>query len=289
MSNIKKVGFVVDSTLTMPVDIVEKYNMSVVDLHLFNDGIEIPVDTPNISLMSSIKEGVKVTTSQPSPDEFLQGYKKQLKRGVEHVFVYTCSSKLSGTYSSANLARDMLDKKEQEKIIIFDTLSVSIGSQIFVEETIRLLENDEPIENIVPKLTVLQENSYLLFTVDSLETIYKNGRLGKVRFIIGSIIKVKPILKYHSGVLESASSGQLGIERALKFLVKKLKSEIEKFPNDKFEVRTAYVDSVVNYKKLAKMIENECPNVKIVMGGEISQIISVHIGPGGLGICIIHR
>lgn len=286
--DIKKIGFVCDSTLSVDVETQTKYDCLIAELSIYLNGVQISSNISNSELMELIKNKKRVTTSQPAPEQYLNCYKELLiNQKKERVYVYTVSKNLSGSYNSANLAIKMLDEELQSKVFVYNTLSVSGGSRYYFDKTIEYIEKGLSEKEILEKLDYSREHSYLMFVVDNLDTIYINGRLGKVRYMIASVLRLKPILKYQIGELDTVSRGQIGIDRTLKFMVNKIQNDIEKYSDKKVSLSIAYVDDEKNSNKLYDLlVENIDKKVEIKKIGEISQIISSHIGPGGIGIFV---
>lgn len=286
--DIKKVGFVCDSTLSIDLETQKRYNCLVAELSIYSDGVQVPSNISNLELMELIKNKKRVTTSQPSPEQYLNCYKELLvNQKKERVYVYTVSKNLSGSYNSANLAIKMLDEKLQNKIFVYNTLSVSGGSKYFFDKTIEYIEKGLSEKEILEKLDYSRQHSYLMFVVDNLDTIYINGRLGKVKYMIASVLRLKPILKYQAGELDTVSRGQIGLDRTFKFMINKIQNDIEKYSDRQIKLLIAYVDDEKNANKLYDLlIENIDKKVEIKKIGEISQIISSHVGPGGIGVFV---
>ena len=119
--DIKKIGFVCDSTLSVDVETQTKYDCLIAELSIYLDGVQISSNISNSELMELIKNKKRVTTSQPAPEQYLNCYKELLiNQKKERVYVYTVSKNLSGSYNSANLAilikqSNILKKDYQKK------------------------------------------------------------------------------------------------------------------------------------------------------------------------------
>ena len=133
-------------------------------------------------------------TSQPTPDAFAQEYEKAVAAG-EKVIVLTISSKLSGTYQSANIAA--MDFPGQ--VYVVDTLSAAIGVGILAELAYGLAQQGMDAETIVAKLEEEKHNLVLFAALDTLEYLVRGGRLSKVAGLAGGLLNIKPVITLQDG------------------------------------------------------------------------------------------
>ncbi len=125
----------------------------------------------------------------------------------------------------------------------------------------------------------------MLFTVDNLKTLVKNGRLSKIQGMIGNILKIKPILSFKQGVLEVAKKvrSKLGaIDYITSFVEDNCSSDL------KTEVRIEYIDEDEGALTLKERIEKLGRNIKVTITGVISPVISAHVGLGALGVYLVN-
>lgn len=273
----RKIGFVVDSTFGYKGN-----EASIVPLKVYIDGKEYIDGTfENSLIVDAIKENKKITTSQPSPNLFFDAYKNEFDKGYEHVICLTISSSLSGTINSANIAKDLY---EGENITIIDTKSANVGSEFILEEAIRLANEGKSLEEILNYTYDLIEKGSVIFSVDNFQALVKGGRIGKITALIGSVLKIKPILRFNSGVLSLESK-----VRGLLSVFKYIASEVAKFvDNDKVVVRITYVDNIEYAKNLEEEIKKtNTKNLDIKITDQLTAAVSAHIGLGGLGIYLV--
>lgn len=133
-------------------------------------------------------------TSQPTPDAFACEYQKAVDAG-EKVIVLTISSKLSGTYQSANIAA--MDYPGQ--VYVVDTLSAAIGVGILAELAYDLAQQGMDAEAIVAELEKEKHNVVLLAALDTLEYLVRGGRLSKVAGLAGGLLNIKPVITLKDG------------------------------------------------------------------------------------------
>jgi len=286
----KKYGIVVDSTLNLSQDLIDKYNIKVANLTVAIDNVLQPQDITNTVVLNALAKGINVKTSQPSSDDFRQKYLDFLNNGYDEVLSITMSSTLSGTFNSANLAVDLLDEDLQDKVHVFDTESVTMGAMYYAELAIKLLYEEKiNMVQTIKHLTKAKDQGHLVFVVDDLGTIYRQGRLGRIKYILGSILKVKPILVFQRNVLDIASRSARGFKGAFKFIENRISNFIAENPNKKYLAWLAYVDREGDARNLFDQIEQAFPKVSLRWAGFASHVIGAHIGPGGMGIYLAYE
>lgn len=220
----KKYGIVVDSTSSVSEELIEKYNIKVANLTI-TIGDKTTEYISNEEVISTLKMGQDVKTSQPSPEVFKQKIEELFNEGYQEVLVITLSSTLSGTFNSANIAVSMLDQDMQDKTFVFDTESITMGALYYIELACKLFYEDNlNMVQTIKHLTKAKDQGHLVFVVDDLGTIFRQGRLGRVKYILGSILRVKPILVFKRNVLDIVSRSARGFKGAFKFIENALKN-----------------------------------------------------------------
>lgn len=270
----RKVGFVIDSTFTFKTK-----DISVVPLKVIIDGVEyVEGQISNDLVVDALKKNKDLKTSQPTPNSFVEAFEHQLSLGYEHVICLTISSVLSGTINGANVAKDIVDN---DKITVIDTMSASVGATAVLEDALAYAETGKSVEEVIAYIDEAIKKGSVIFSVDNLNTLVKNGRLGKVSAFIGGLLRVKPILRFKEGVLtvESKARGILGV---FKYITAQIAEMIEKHD---VIVRITYVDNLAYAEEMEKSIfELKSDKIDVQVRGIVSTVMAAHIGLGGMGI-----
>lgn len=275
----RKIGFVVDSTSGI------KYkDVSVVPLKINIDGVEYEDGKIEQHIVvKALKDKVSIKTSQPPPTLFMLAYDEQLKKGYEHVICLTISGTLSGTVNSANLGKEML---ESNQVTVIDSQTGDVGVQYILEKALKLANTGAEVDEVIDYIEKLITKGSLLFTVDNLSTLVKNGRLTKVQALIGNVLRIKPILRFKQGVLNVEHKAR-GLQGVFKYINRQIVDLLEHL---NIVVRIAYIDNLENAEKLYSIIKNlNKDNIDVELRGTISPVISAHIGIGGMGIYLAHK
>lgn len=273
----RTVGLVVDSTFGITREFAKKNNISVVPLKVvIGDHEYVDGEFDNQKVVDALHEKIQVKTSQPTPELFMQAYESQLLNYKE-VICLTISQNLSGTFNSANLAKTILDN---QKVHIVDSESNINGAAYLLEVLLNYLNEGHTAQQGLDFIEEQKDKGSLIFTVNNLQTLVQNGRLGKVQAFIGNILKIKPILRFRRGVLEVEHKVR-NFQNVLLYLVEETKKLMTQ---GKVVVRIAYVDTSVQAKELEHMIYQLGDDVSVSITGIISPVISAHVGLGGLGV-----
>lgn len=216
----KKIKLITDSTSDLPHYIIEKYNIEVLPLNInigetsYTDGVDIDFKT----LLKKINEGHGFpSTSQVTPKRFIDCYNKYLSQGYKIVSIHL-SSKMSGTYHSACVSKDMI---QSDDIVVIDSKTVTAGLGLLVVKAHNLIEEGKSIFEIEKEVinTIPKIQSILAF--DTLEHLVKGGRLSKTSGFIGTVLGIKPILTVKDGEIVVKEKIR-GSKKALKHILEGL-------------------------------------------------------------------
>lgn len=213
----------------------------------------------------------------PSPEEFLNAFDENCDN-----YVVTISSKLSGVYNSAMVAKDMFeDEHEDAKIHIFDSKSAAAGEHVLVEKIIEFAEMGCSFEEVVKKVETFRDEMYTIFVLDDLETFKKNGRLKGVKALVATTMNVKPVLIGVDGEIKQIDQS-IGVNHA----INRMLYHIEKKDFDKTrKVRITQCDSKEICTKVARILTERFgfTDVKIINAGGLS---TTYENPGGIIIAL---
>ncbi|NLJ40765.1 MAG: DegV family protein [Clostridiales bacterium] len=168
------------------------------------------------SFIEDMKESPEVPkTSCPSPQDFIERYK-----GKKSVFVVTLSSKLSGTFQSAMLAKEIFLTEIGNKFIhVFDSLSASIGETLVSLKISELIGKGLKEKDIVEKTDSYISGMKTFFTLNTLDTLVKSGRVSQLAAKVSSALSIKPIMAGNKFGEIEVHEKVFGAKRVLKRLV----------------------------------------------------------------------
>lgn len=188
-----KVKIIADSSCDLSEDIKKSLNIEIAPLILQLKDKEY-VDDEKLDVMGYVKDmgicEVAPKTSCPSPEEYMKKYE-----GEESVFIVTLSSKLSGSYNSAVLAKNLfLDEIGNKFIHVFDSLSASVGETLVALKINELSQKGIEELEIVEIVTKYIHEMKTFFLLESLEHLAKAGRLNPIIAKVANMLSIKPIM-----------------------------------------------------------------------------------------------
>ncbi len=189
------IRIITDSAADMG-DIIRE-DLTILPIHItfgdqeFQDGVDM---THQMFYERLIESDELPVTSQVAPFAFEEAYKAAKEKG-EEVIAITLSSKLSGTWQSANIAAESYE----DMVHVVDSENVSIGQRVLVEYALRLKDGGMTALEIVEKLEAEKKNIRLIALLDTLEYLKKGGRISRAAAVAGSLLSIKPVIAIQSG------------------------------------------------------------------------------------------
>lgn len=127
----------------------------------------------------------------PSPERYMKAYECE----AEHIYAVTLSAELSGSYNSAILGKNLLlEEQPEKKVHVFNSKSASGGQSLIAMKIIECEEKGLSFEEVVSEVEKYIEEMNTFFVLENLETLRKNGRLSRVKALVASALKIKPVM-----------------------------------------------------------------------------------------------
>lgn len=273
----KPLGLVVGETADLPKEFLIKYQIEEVPFQTrFPDGEILSRENLYSEIEGALKNGRPLpTTSTPSFGDFLSVYQRALDK-FENILVITLSSKLSGTYSSAQIARSLLEDKKRVKV--FDCFSAEVGEGLVAVKTQELISQGKKIEEILEELKTYCPKVKVLGLISDFKYIARSGRL-KLPYFAFQLISL--LQKIGIQFLIEVGKGKVTFlgARFGKNRIKILAQEIDNQRKDK-EIRVAIAQA--NCPKLAKDLKIELEKkekIKVLFISQVSPVIGIYAGP----------
>ena len=199
------IKIVTDSTNNLSDDILERYDIRVapISIQFGDETYEEAIDIDRATFYRKIDEmGILPTSAQPTPAWFAKHYQELMDQG-HSILAITITSKHSGTYESANLAKSLVPEADVE---VFDSLSISLGTGWMVLEAARAAEEGQDLQQILRRLEEIRDQHTFVFTPAVLKYLQMSGRVSTLRGALGSLLSVKPIITLEDGLLDARES-----------------------------------------------------------------------------------
>lgn len=227
-------------------------------------------------LLTASKEFPK--TSQPSPEVFAKAF-AQAKADGDEVIYFALSSALSGTYQSAVIAKEMVD---YDGIYIVDTKLVTYMIGVLAEYANGRIRENIPAAQIVAECEALKGKIKVLAGVDTLEYLYKGGRMSRTTAAVGNLANIKPIITLTEEGAVGIAGKAIGMPRAFQTILTKLKScELDQ----RFPLYTLYTCGNENPDAFDKKLTET--GYTIADRKQIGPAIGAHAGPGVYGVIFV--
>lgn len=277
----KKFAIVTDSTAYLPEEIFKEFGIKRASLNIIaGDETYRELDMVNADVYKLFDQGHKLTTSQPSPGEFLNIYEELVEEGYEFIFVLVIAEPLSGTFQSSKLALKMMD--DPSVIHIFDNNMAAFGVEMHLLRLIEYIEEGLSKEEIIEKMQKNINNSKLVMTSLDLVSLIKSGRVSKAKGLIGSLLKVKPVIKMEEGKLNLFQVART-TKKAMALQLQYLKDELANGYN-KLYVRVCSHNSPELANTIKQEIQSLYKDAVVTFGDYVGPVFNVHLGPKGFGI-----
>lgn len=213
------------------------------------------------------------TTSQPTPQDFVD----VIQASTADEFILACvSSKMSGTYSSAVQAVDLLPHR---KMHTYDTLAASMGSGWQVIAGAEAAARGADAAGILAAMESSRSRVHTFFTIDTLKYLAASGRAPMLQAMLGTLLDIKPMMKIHDGALEMIGRVR-GRKRALRDLIELLATEVGEKP---LRVAVVNANAAGEATEYAAQIQARL-NVKEIFVQELGPALGALAGPGTLAI-----
>lgn len=271
-----KIKIITDSTGYITKEYAEKENVTIVPLnYVFGEesGKE-PFPGEFDEFYNKLKNTkLFPSTSQPAAGEFLDAFNKAFEEGYDEIIAIVLSSKLSGTYNSAVLAKNMLENKI---ITIIDSQMSAANLKFLVEDAVEMAKEGKSSEEIQLHLDSKKLGMHVYLTTETLEYLSRGGRLSAVQATVGNLLNIKPIIEL--------KDGELKLLEKLRGKNKALSAIVDKVPDNVQKIGVCHVLDKDDAIKLKNILAEKFPQ-SIITIEELGPVIGAHLGPKGIGIC----
>ena len=276
---------VTDSCCDMPVDYYKANAVDYVNLGFTmnnvnyggEDGEKIEVK----EFYQKLRDGAMPTTYQVTSESAREHIEEHLEKGRD-VLVITFSSALSGTNGSFVVAaKNLQEKYPDRKIFVVDSLCACMGQGLFLDYVVKKANEGVSIEETRDFAENLKLHICHHFTVDNLFHLKRGGRVSGATAIIGSILKIKPVMHVDDGGHLTVVSKCMGRKKAVHALFENMLVSQELGEND--PVFIAHADCMDDAEYLKSLILQKFPKVEITIG-DIGAVIGSHAGAGTIAL-----
>lgn len=272
-----------DSSCDLPKEMVEKFGLKVIQLEVIIDNKEplLNQDVDIADFYNQLANGATAKTAAATPGYFDEKMRESLDAGRDILYI-GFSSGLSVTYNNgAMIMEELKAEYPDRKLYAIDSLCAALGQGLLVNYAAQLKEKGATIEELRDEILRVKDKIHHQVTVNDLMFLKRGGRLDAASAILGTMIKIKPIIVVdEEGHLVSVDKVR-GRKNALKELVLRMK-ENEDVANMN-DVYICHSDCITDAERLRDMVKEEFPQVDIMIG-DIGPVIGAHTGPGTIAL-----
>lgn len=278
-----KVIIMTDSTCDLTPELIEQRHIHVVPLYVnfgdlsYRDGVDLTTE----QLYEKVDElGFLPKSSAVSPGEFVNQFTPLIEAGYDIVCI-TIGSKLSGTFQSAMIAKDMV---EPSRIHIVDSNNLSSGVGLIVLKGCDLRDQGLTADVIKAQLDLITPRVRSQFAIQTMDYLYKGGRCSALSAFLGGVLAIKPIIQVNSGKLDVYKKAIGKMTRALDYMLEDYQNLFERIDPDYVMITHSLAD-----KSAAYMVEKvqSIGMPKQLLETRAGCVISTHCGKGTIGILYI--
>ena len=279
-----RVAIVTDSTSSLSPADAEREGISVVPLQViigaetYTEGVDVTADM----IAEALASFVPVSTSRPTPDDFLAVYERLAAEGADAIVSVHLSAKMSGTLDSAVLA----SKQASVPVTCIDSTQVGIATGFAAGRAASARDAGEDAIGVAEAARRAGESSTVLLYVDTLEYLKRGGRVGAAAALIGSALAVKPILTLNEGLvvpLERVRTQAKALGRLESLAVEKAHA-----CEGGFDIGVQHLASPAVATSVAERLATAL-NLDSVGVDEVGASIGAHVGPGMISVTVTPR
>ncbi|WP_434752026.1 DegV family protein [Paenibacillus amylolyticus] len=268
-----------DSTSDLAPEWIQRYEIGIIPLYVvfgeesLKDGEEIKPEQlyERVSRYGSLPK-----TAAPSPADFMTAFQPYIEQG-DDIFYISLSSELSSTYQNALLASSEFP---EGRISVVDSKNLSSGIGLMVMKAVHAAEQGQSLAEITTRIETMKPTVRTEFVIDTLEYLYKGGRCSGMQNLIGSLLKIRPVIRVTDGKMAPAYKVRGKREKALEQMLQNTLNNKEHIDRDlMIVVHTMAEEDAMNLKKTLQ--EQIGARVELTTAG---CVVCSHCGPKTTGI-----
>ena len=275
------IALITDSGTNVPTELIERFGIycAYLSVNYHDEQYREVVDISTQEVYERFAEEIP-QTSTPSPQEVEACVAQAIADGHTHLLCVMTSSGLSST---CNLFETILAQHPEIASYVVDTKSIGAGGGISVLYAAELIEQGLPFEDICARVSAAALHSHVYFLVDTLDNLYKGGRINKAVYSLGSILNLKPVITCNATGHYVVAAKTRGRVKALKRQIELVKRDI----GDAARYRIGFASGITpDRAELFAHVKEVFAGAEDIRDyGDVSPALITHTGPGLVGIC----
>ncbi len=272
-----------DSTVDLPKEYLQSKQVPIISLSYIMDGVtyEEMDGLSHKEFFEKLRAGSLPTTSQINPEQAREALESFAKEGKDILYI-GFSSGLSGSYNSVRMAaEDLKEEYPDINIITIDSLCACMGEGLLLYKALELKEHGMSMEEIAKWVEANKLHICHNVTVDDLNHLHRGGRISKTTAVVGSMIKIKPIIHMSDEGKLVVIGKERGRKKALVSIVDRMEKQMQGYDND--IVMITHGDCIEDAEFVKKQVEERFGIHNVMING-IGSVIGSHTGAGVVAV-----
>ncbi|KQS66186.1 DegV family protein [Modestobacter sp. Leaf380] len=273
---------VTDSTAYLPAELVDGLGITVVPLYVVltgrsgREGLDV---SPGDVARSLAVRGQHVTTSRPTPGDFVAAYRRCLDAGASRIVSVHLSRELSGTWDAARLAAGQVG---EHVVSVVDSRSAAMGTGFAALAAARTAATGAGRDEVDAVARETAASTSTLFVVDTLEHLRRGGRIGSAAALLGTALAVKPVLHVDDGRIVALEKVRT-TSRAVARMVQRV---VDTAGDRPVSLAVHHLAAPERAQQLADELIRRVPQLRELFVSELGAAIGAHVGPGAVGVVV---
>lgn len=271
-----RIAIVTDSAASIPEELAKEAELEIVPMgvqinsKMYREGIDISKE----EFYAQLDTADMVSTSQPSPGDFLEVYERVAARAKEIISIHI-TGEGSGTVNVANLVKEYISIP----INVIDSRTASMGQGFIALAAGKAAKTGKSQEEILRIIDHVREKTAVFVAVPTLKYLAKSGRISSIKSLIANLLSIKPILGVRDGVVEVVDKAR-SYPKALQRLISLVD---ERFPAERLNIAILHTNAPEKAEEFRIKVEERLRHAKVFIA-EMGTSLAVHGGQGMLGI-----
>ena len=281
-----KIKIICDSTCDMSIEKLKELDIDFLPLYVVlhdeykKDLVDVKWNDV-ISWVDKTKELPK--TAAINVDTFMETFDKYVSEGYEVIFL-SIGSNFSSNYNNARLAATEFD----DKVYVIDSMNLSSAQGLLLLKMVKYKNEGLSAKEIVEKINELIPLTVTETALETMKYLHKGGRCSSLKFYIGVVLKIYPVVKIKEGIIHVHKLGKLLFKKALNIIINDFKNDYDNDNVDSDNIIISTVGNEKGQKYLYEKISDFFPKEKILLF-DAGCVVSTHCGPGTTGFFYIKK
>ncbi|MDU1028073.1 MAG: DegV family protein [Clostridiales bacterium] len=280
----KKIAVIVDAGCDLPQAYKDRADVFELPFHVIygDQDLVAGVDISTDELIERLPEAIP-TTSLPNGDDITNVFNAVREGGFSQVIVINISAHLSGTHNMINL---MMKDIPDLEIFTFNTKNIGIGAGFFALDVLHKIDEGASFEQICPYLDKQIKKSKVFFALATLEYLQKGGRIGFVASLLGTALRIKPVISCNDEGIYYTVKKTRGRRQSLAQIIEQVSTFAQE--SDHYMVAVCSSKEPVEEENLKNDLANILHPERPIFKAILDPALAVHTGPGLIGAGVYH-